>query len=96
MSRAADRPRRAVIALAAAGVALLGIGAYLFAGRWEQVASPGALHASHAAWEDNCAACHVPFQPTGSHNGLRGVLRTGATSDALCQQCHARRTTSRR
>jgi hypothetical protein len=68
----------AVTALALAGLAL--------SGRWKAAASPGPLHAVHAAWENDCAACHAPLSPAGGDNPLGGA---GRPSDALCKGCHA-------
>lgn len=79
------KPRRVMLALVIGGLALLTVGAVMVLARWENWASPGPVHAAHAAWEDNCAACHVPFSPTSSQNGL---LKPGTAADALCVGCH--------
>ena len=43
------------------------------------VASRGPLASPHAAWEDKCEACHVPFT----------AIRTGhATEVSQCETCH--------
>jgi hypothetical protein len=55
-------------------------------------ASRGPLAAPHAAWEERCDACHVPFEPI---NGDRWPARLfGGSSPAgrtvaRCESCHA-------
>jgi hypothetical protein len=71
------------------GLALLALGVSLASGAWRQLAMPGKLHHAHASFEDNCSACHAPFQPTTSRNPLQAALGTGPVADELCQKCHA-------
>src|SRR5690348_14723836 len=40
----------------------------------ESVLSPGPLAKAHAKWENNCRACHVPFERQAQ--------------DRLCADCH--------
>jgi hypothetical protein len=81
--------RKVAVALIALLVTAAALGASLASGYWRDLASPGKVHSVHIAWEHDCSACHTPGQPTGSRNGLRGVLGTGPVSDALCKNCHA-------
>src|SRR5689334_1486603 len=41
-------------------------------------ASRGPVASPHAAWENNCEACHTSFTS----------IRTGHTTDAKCEACH--------
>jgi hypothetical protein len=72
------------------GLGLLVVGLALVSGYWRDVASPGPLHASHAAWENECWVCHAgTLEPTSSSNFLYLFRRQAmTTSDALCQKCH--------
>lgn len=70
------------------GVLLIG-GISWASGNWRQLAMPGKVHRIHATFEDNCSACHAPFQPTTSTNPLQAFFKTGPVSDSLCQSCHA-------
>src|SRR5713101_6038685 len=38
--------------------------------RGQSLYSRGPVAAVHGAWEDNCSACHTPFQPLSSENFL--------------------------
>jgi hypothetical protein len=49
----------------------------------------GPVAAVHATWEDNCTACHEPFQPIHGRTWLALVPGHRATMDAKCQTCHA-------
>jgi len=69
-------------------LALAGVGVGWASGSWRQWAMPGKLHRVHSTFEDNCAACHMPLQPTTSANGLQSLLGTGPVADHLCQSCH--------
>jgi hypothetical protein len=51
--------------------------------------SRGPVAAAHATWESECAACHVSFQPIGSHVGVSAWVGGAHASDPLCQKCHA-------
>jgi hypothetical protein len=58
-------------------------------GSWHAPASPGPVHAVHAAWENDCAACHPGFlTPATDRNGLRRWLGDRDSADGLCQECH--------
>ncbi len=61
-------------------------------------ASRGPLANPHAAWDNQCEACHVPFQPvTGDKQSARflAAFGIGPTHQAMsgehlrCEQCHA-------
>jgi hypothetical protein len=75
-----------IAALVVTCVVVAGLVASLASGYWRELSSPGKLHTVHAAWEQDCSACHAVLQPTSSRNGLRATL--GAVSDQLCQKCH--------
>jgi hypothetical protein len=64
------------------------VGASVASGYWRNLASPGKVHRVHAAFENDCAVCHAPMQPTSSRNGLQGILGVGPVSDELCKNCH--------
>jgi hypothetical protein len=83
-----DWPKRwlTVAAVGATAVALL---ACAVSGRWRAATAPGPVHAVHAAWENECTVCHVPFHPSGSDNGLSPWLGARAETDTRCQTCHA-------
>src|SRR4051812_33055673 len=55
-------------------------------------ASPGALAAAHATWNDDCLACHKTAQPLRSDAvslaALFGSNRDNAAVDAGCVKCH--------
>jgi hypothetical protein len=65
-------------------LAVLAVTAGVF-GFWKQAASPGPVHSSHAAWENDCSQCHKPLRPTGTSNPLGS---RGKAADELCQRCH--------
>lgn len=80
-------------------VAGLLFGAFtLFAGdRGNKMVSRGQVHAVHAAWDQNCEACHVPFSPITKQNFLSSFLTPTpktdpnapkVASDQRCQSCH--------
>jgi hypothetical protein len=86
-----ERPRRARYVLAAAALVLAGLWAAA------EVAAPartafahthGPLANPHAAWDDNCAACHVPH--ASSEFGVGTVFAAGDRwHDLTCGKCHA-------
>lgn len=51
--------------------------------------SRGPVAAVHAAWNDNCTACHEPFKPISSDNLLAGWLPQHVADNRHCQTCHA-------
>ncbi|MBN9118122.1 MAG: hypothetical protein J0I06_02985 [Planctomycetes bacterium] len=82
---------RAKLALAAVGLALVFGWAAVDAGYPSRAAtahSPGPLASPHAAWDANCAACHVGFSVTDF--GPVSVFRAGERWHAVtCEKCHA-------
>jgi hypothetical protein len=56
--------------------------------QWDRMASPGALAHAHAAWTDDCAACHPPFAPVNASRWSPLPAREPRAADALCQRCH--------
>lgn len=85
--RKAGRGRWA-ITLGLLGVMLVVIGVSFASGGWRQLALPGKVHHAHASFEDRCASCHAPFQPSSSGNPLQSILQTGPVADHLCKSCH--------
>ena len=81
--------RKWLVTLTVLSVALVAAAASVASGFWRQLAMPGKVHNAHAAFEDNCAACHAPLQPSTSRNPLQAGLQTGPVSDQLCQNCHS-------
>jgi hypothetical protein len=70
-----------------AALTVLVVAALVVSGRWKSAASPGPLHTVHAAWDNDCAACHLPFSPAGGDNALGRAFRT-RPDDKLCMGCH--------
>ncbi len=60
-----------------------------YTGGWRTAASPGPLNTVHATWENDCAACHSAFVPSGGDNIVGRLTHTQQASDALCKRCHA-------
>ena len=96
-----DRVKRWLIVIMGAGTTVLLL-ALLATGQWRRGTSPGPVHPVHAAWNDDCIACHAQFQPahpTSADNGL-AALGGIAPLDRLipfdksdhsavkCQECH--------
>jgi hypothetical protein len=81
------RWRLVVLALLAAG----GFAAATLARgqRGSALVSRGPVAAVHAAWDDNCNACHTSFQPLSGENWLKPVLGGAHANDAKCTTCHA-------
>ena len=61
-------------------------------------ASRGPLTNAHAAWDTQCEACHVPFQPVSGDAKSARLLATfgigpghpkDASASVRCEQCHA-------
>jgi hypothetical protein len=53
-------------------------------------ANHGELNRAHAAWEDRCEACHVPFEPINGRPLLSSKSNPASrSSDQLCATCHA-------
>jgi hypothetical protein len=53
-------------------------------------ANHGELARVHAAWENRCDACHVPFEPIDGRPLLSSKSAAeGRSSDKLCMSCHA-------
>jgi hypothetical protein len=50
--------------------------------------SPGPLAEAHALWEDQCEACHIPFQPIKATN-LPVAAKGAKPADERCRNCHA-------
>jgi hypothetical protein len=76
----------AIIALAAT---LAWIGWAVVNGKAAQLRySPGSLAEAHALWDDQCEACHIPFQPIKATN-LPLLARGARPADARCRNCHA-------
>jgi hypothetical protein len=75
-----------------AGAALVLTAAYLTWGWTSSSAatrySHGKLAVAHAAWENQCEACHVPFQPIRA-DSVAGMWTSLNASDQRCQGCHA-------
>jgi hypothetical protein len=75
----------AMIALAAT---LAWIGWAVVNGRAAQLRySPGPLAEAHALWDDQCEACHIPFQPIKATN-LPLAARGTKPADERCRNCH--------
>jgi hypothetical protein len=76
--------------LAAVGLAVVSSWALLDAAaprRFATAHSPGALASPHAAWESNCAACHVGFSLTDI--GPVSLFRAGERWHTVtCEKCH--------
>jgi len=49
--------------------------------------APGPVHATHAKWEKDCSACHVPFAPIKDDTWL-STAATRHAMDAKCESCH--------
>jgi len=79
---------RVKITLALLGLVLVIMGVSFASGGWRQLALPGKVHHAHASFEDRCASCHAPFQPSTSGNPLQSILQTGPVADHLCKACH--------
>jgi hypothetical protein len=71
-----------------AALTVLALAALAVSGRWKAAASPGPLHTVHAAWDNDCAACHLAFSPAGGDNALGRASGT-RPDDALCKGCHS-------
>ena len=66
----------------------------------EGVLSPGELVAGHKKWDDDCRACHIPFDRAGQsrlcadcHKPIGADLRShkrfhGRLRDSTCRRCH--------
>jgi len=53
-------------------------------------ANHGDLARVHAAWENRCEACHVPFEPIDGRGLLASATTApGRSGDTLCMSCHA-------
>ena len=67
---------------------LLGVG-WCAWGAWDQPRhhAPGAVAHVHAAWEQDCEACHQPLSPIRDNTWLTTPL-TRQASDAACEACH--------
>lgn len=53
-------------------------------------ASHGPVAAAHAAWEEKCEACHVPFVPIRQQTGVLSELTgTKHPTNQQCEKCHA-------
>ncbi|WP_435010387.1 hypothetical protein P12x_001651 [Tundrisphaera lichenicola] len=53
-------------------------------------ANHGTLAKVHAAWDNKCEACHVPFEPIDGRPLLASKSDSASrTSDKLCMSCHA-------
>jgi predicted CXXCH cytochrome family protein len=62
----------------------------LAAAGWQwRAGSPGRVHAAHAAWENDCSACHAPGQPTSDTNPVGWVLGRSGPTTSRCTNCHA-------
>jgi hypothetical protein len=48
----------------------------------------GPVAGVHAAWEDNCLACHESFRPIKDHTAAAWLGMSARGSDAKCKQCH--------
>jgi hypothetical protein len=59
--------------------------------RGQSLYSRGPVAAVHAAWEDNCNACHTPFQPLSGESFLLNLrpIDDRHASEYKCQSCHA-------
>ncbi|HJT78277.1 MAG TPA: cytochrome c3 family protein, partial [Gemmataceae bacterium] len=51
--------------------------------------SRGPVASAHAAWDNDCKACHTSFQPISSDALLGPALAAAHSSDQKCQTCHA-------
>jgi predicted CXXCH cytochrome family protein len=70
-----------------AAVAFWAIG-WLLGDRGRVQYSHGPVNVVHAAWETNCEACHVPFEPIRGDHWLRSG-NVASSSDIRCESCHA-------
>jgi hypothetical protein len=76
----------AIIALAAT---LAWIGWAVVSGKAAQLHySPGPLAEVHALWDDQCEACHIPFEPIKATH-LPVVAKGARPADERCRNCHA-------
>jgi hypothetical protein len=57
--------------------------------RMRQLASHGPLARSHASWDAQCDACHVPFRPIGQASWATPLFGDSRQSNTKCQSCHA-------
>ena len=94
--RRGDRLARTKWQLSLAGVVLTAVYVawLLFGGRGaRQQLSPGPVAGVHAAWNDDCQACHQDFRPLRSDSfdwrEMPSLTRTNEPpSDAKCATCH--------
>ncbi|GIW86475.1 MAG: hypothetical protein KatS3mg108_0799 [Isosphaeraceae bacterium] len=89
--------RRALAALAVAAALLWLVLAPLWDGRrsprlrwfqWDRMASPGPLAHAHAAWTDDCGACHAPFVPIDGSDWSPWPVSFADQTSERCQKCH--------
>ncbi len=90
------RGRLVLFALTAAGLWLLlapssgqGKGANLRLFQHASLASKGPLTRAHAAWDNQCEACHTPFQGINTSRWSPSLNRASTAGDQNCQTCHA-------
>jgi len=74
------------------GLAMIALGLWWWlSGKWgggnSPVYSPGPVAAVHAAWENQCTACHAPHESAGRGWGAQ-TFGVSHTPDKLCQECH--------
>lgn len=55
--------------------------------RGDRTVSHGPVAAVHAAWENDCKVCHVPFQPIRG-DGPLGSAHAVTVSNERCEVCH--------
>src|SRR5437868_5679885 len=80
-----DRWKLILSGVAALAAVALWLGArFLLPGGDSAFASPGPLAGSHHRYNNDCAQCHVDFQPIKADNALSGWLGVGAG----CSGCH--------
>lgn len=70
-------------------LALIGISLVDYAWRGDERYTPGTLAAAHASWDNDCAACHVDFQPVSDRNWAATLVGQHQAADARCSACHA-------
>jgi hypothetical protein len=57
--------------------------------RGAALVSRGPVAAVHAAWDNDCQACHTSFQPISTDAVLAPVLTSHDKADQNCTTCHA-------
>ncbi len=86
---ALSRGRQFLVVVAVLLAAGLAAASLVPRSRGPALVSRGPVAAVHAAWDNDCQACHTPFRPISSDALLAPVLAPGDTADQNCTHCHA-------